>query len=178
MENIQDTRIIEAIKNFELPRYEDIPDVGFYLEQVVKYIAEFLSPFESITLTGSMISNYVKKKLIANPVKKQYSREQIAYLIFIAVAKSVLSMEDLDLFFRLQKQTYSSKRAYDYFRLEFTNVLQYVFGIKENLDNVSSVNTKEKEMLRNTIITVAHKIYLDMYFAELKEQNAGDNIGE
>lgn len=178
MENIQDTRIIEAIKNFELPRYEDIPDVGFYLEQVVKYIAEFLSPFESITLTGSMISNYVKKKLIANPVKKQYSREQIAYLIFIAVAKSVLSMEDLDLFFRLQKQTYSSKRAYDYFRLEFTNVLQYVFGIKETLDNVSSVNTKEKEMLRNTIITVAHKIYLDMYFAELKEQNTGDNIGE
>lgn len=172
MEKISQDSIINSIKNFTLPEYDEIPDVGLYLEQVVKYINEFLEPLDGITLTSSMVSNYVKKKLIDNPIKKQYNREQIAYLIFIAVAKTVLSMDDLLLFFNLQKATYSAKRAYNYFRLELENILQFVFGIKDTFDNVSNVNTQEKEMLRNTIITVAHKIFLDMYFKSLREQTS------
>ena len=84
--------IQNLIKDFSLPRYNDIPNVGLYLEQVVKYISEYLEPLGSFSLTGSMVSNYVKKGLVENPVKKQYDREQIAYLFFIAVAKNMLSM--------------------------------------------------------------------------------------
>ena len=89
--------IADSIKEFRLPEYDAIPNVGLYLEQVTLYIAEYLEPLENISITGSMIGNYVKKGLIANPIKKQYYREQIAYLIFIAVAKSVLSLEDIQL---------------------------------------------------------------------------------
>ena len=64
-----------SFRNFRLPRYEEIPNVGLYLEQTTKYIAEYLNPIQEGTLTASMISNYVKKHLIASPVKKQYSRE-------------------------------------------------------------------------------------------------------
>ena len=63
--------IQNSINGFSLPRYNDIPNVGLYLEQVVKYISEYLEPLESFSLTSSMVSNYVKKGLVENPVKKQ-----------------------------------------------------------------------------------------------------------
>ena len=97
-------RLSAVVEQFHLPRYEQIPNVGLYLEQVTKYISEYLAPLQEGALTGSMISNYVKKGLVDNPVKKQYSREQIAYLIFIAVTKSVLSLDELMLFIMRQKK--------------------------------------------------------------------------
>lgn len=163
--------IKNSIKDFSLPRYNDIPNVGLYLEQVVKYISEYLEPLGSFSITGSMVSNYVKKGLVKNPVKKQYDREQVAYIFFMAIAKNVLSLEDIRLLFEAQKKTYEPKKAYDYFCCEFENVLDYVFGVKENLDTIGHDNNDTKDMLRNTIITVAYKVYLDKYFAVLHSES-------
>ena len=88
-------KIAASVADFRLPRYQEIPNMGLYLEQTSKYISEYLAPLGDYGLTNSMISNYVKKGLVANPVKKQYDREQIAYLFFIAVAKNVLSLDAL-----------------------------------------------------------------------------------
>ncbi len=162
--------IADSIKEFRLPEYDAIPNVGLYLEQVTLYIAEYLEPLENITITGSMIGNYVKKGLIANPIKKQYYREQIAYLIFIAVAKSVLSLEDIQLLIEMKMKKYDSKTAYSYFCMEFNNVLHYVFGLKDEMDEIGKSRNDTKIMLRNTIVTVAHKIYLDKYFARYEKE--------
>ncbi len=159
----------ESIKGFKLPSFSEIPDVGLYLEQVVKFVAGYLEPLPNITITSSMISNYVKKGIIANPIKKFYNREQIAYIIFIAIAKTVLSLEDLQLMINLQKDTYESKIAYEYFCKEFENILKFVFGLKDSIDEISSLNSDEKTLLRNTAIAIAHKIYLDEFTAMLKE---------
>ena len=78
-----------------LPAYDQIPNVGLYLEQVTKFLNEYLEPLGCPPLTGSMISNYVKKGLLRNPVKKQYDREHIAVLLIIAVVKTVLSLEEV-----------------------------------------------------------------------------------
>ncbi len=161
-----------SIAEFHLPRYEEIPNVGLYLEQTTKYIAEYLAPLQDGAITPSMISNYVKKGLVANPVKKQYNREQIAYLIFIAVAKSVVSMEDIRLLIHLQNRTYSPQRAYDYFCEELHNALSYVFGRKDDLENVGGNNTDEKLLLRTVIIAVAHKVYLNKCFAFIQAEEA------
>lgn len=157
-----------SICDFHLPRYDEIPDVGLYLEQTAKYIAGYLGPLQDISITGSMISNYVKKKIVSNPIKKQYNREQIAYLIFIAIAKSVLSLDNIHLMLEMQRQTCDSKTAYNYFCTELENIVFHVFGLKETPDIVSTDNSDEKNMLRNMIITVAHKIYLDSYFSQLQ----------
>ena len=162
--------LAEPIKNFRLPRYEEIPNVGLYLEQVTKYIAEHLAPLQEGAITSSMISNYVKKDLITNPVKKQYNRDQIAYLFFIAVTKNVLTLDELALFIRRQQQTYQPKKAYDYFCDEMENILGFVFGLKDSMDIVGQDNTLEKEMLRNTVVAVAHRLYLQKYFADLAER--------
>lgn len=159
-----------SIQDFRLPRYEEIPDVGFYLEQTVKYINNYLTPLDNSSLTGSMISNYVKKKLIDNPIKKQYYRDHVAYLIFIAVAKSVLSMDNIFKLIEMQNQTYPNDVAYNYFCQELENILQYVFGLKEVPGADDDMDASdEKVLLRNIIITVAHKIYLEKSFDFIRE---------
>lgn len=156
-----------SVKDFVLPKYEDIPDIGMFLDQVAKYISKYMEPLESITITSSMISNYVKMGLIKNPVKKQYYTEQIACLIFITLAKSVLSLEDIKLCMETQKQIYDMRTSYEYFREEFERTLFRVFGLEEGTENGRKEETQEKIMLRNTVITVAHKVYLDKCFSRL-----------
>lgn len=176
------------IEQFRLPRYSEIPNVGLYLDQVTKYIDDYLKPIGDATtnrgvdpdakeytpaLTPSMISNYVKKKIIDNPVKKQYYREQVAYLIFIAMAKQVLSLEDIKLMIHLQKMTYMPEKAYNYFVEELENVLKIVFEGGTDYKELGKDKTREKAMLRNTVIAISHKVYLDVVFAEVR---AGEEL--
>lgn len=160
-------RITDSIKDLVLPRYEEIPNVGLFLEQTVKYLNTYLSVLPNMEITGSMISNYVKKGIIPSPVKKQYSREQIAHLMFISIAKSVLSLEEIRIFIDIQNSTYTAEMAYNYFASELINMLSVVFELTDEYDVFPGDASFEKAMLRNTIITVAHKIYLDMFFMEV-----------
>ena len=160
-------QIAASVANFRLPRYNEIPNVGLYLEQATKYIAETLAPLGECTLTSSMISNYVKKGLISNPVRKQYDRNQIVHLMFIAMAKSVMSLDDLYEFIRLQERTYTTQKAYDYLCLEVENMLQFVFGLKDSVDNIGSESSDEKMLLRTAIIAFTHKIYLEKCIAAI-----------
>ena len=84
-----DEKALSSLSSYSLPSFREIPDVGLYLNQCATYINRVFEDIDGISITESMISNYVKKKLVPNPIKKQYSRESIAYSIFIAVAKNV-----------------------------------------------------------------------------------------
>ena len=175
MDEKKKAAIAAPIQNFRLPRYDELPDVGLYLEQTTRYILEYLAPLQEHIITSSMISNYVKKELITNPVKKQYYKEQISHLFFISIVKSVVSMDDLHTLIELQKSTYPSRIAYDYFCSEFENILFYVFGLKDSVEYIGTEESDEKIILRNAIITAAHKIYLDKYLAYLHAAK-GKNI--
>ena len=154
-------QIRRSISDFRLPRYHEIPYVGLYLEQATKYVGEYLEPLGEYTLTPSMISNYVKKGLIANPVRKQYSRDQIAYLFFIAVAKSVLSLDALTGFIKLQQQTYTLPKAYDYFAEQMEGLLRFTFEIEDTMELVGEDNTDEKRLLYTCIVAAVQKVYLE-----------------
>ena len=168
-------KIADSLRNFHLPRYEELPDVGLYLEQTAKYISEFLSPLEEGSLTPSMVSNYVKKGLIRNPVKKQYGREQIAYLFFIALTKNVLSLDGLINFIALQKRTYSLQKAYDYFCEQFENTLLFTAEVKDTLDIAGEDTTDEKRLLFSCIVAVTQKIYLERCLEAISREEAPDN---
>ena len=163
-------QIARSVETFRLPRYQEIPNVGLYLEQATKYIDEYLSPLGEYSLTPSMISNYVKKGLITNPVKKQYGREQIAYLFFIAVAKSVLSLDALTGFIKVQQQTYTLPKAYDYFCEEFENLLQFTFELKDTVEMSGEDNTDEKRLLFTCLVAVVQKIYLEKCLAAIAQE--------
>ena len=173
----QDT--IEALRSsmqdFALPRFEQIPDIGLYLEQVTKYISEYAQALGQAPLTGSMVSNYVKKGIIKSPVKKQYDRDQIAHLMFITLAKSILSLDDLQKFILLQQQTYAVGTAYDYFCRELEAALRFVFDPGSETIRVAPSNGAEKTILRNIVITIAHKIYLEKYISAVTEAISPEN---
>ena len=156
-------KMINTIKNLKLPKYEDIPNVGLYLEQVTKYINDLIEPIED-SVTSSMLSNYVKKGLVSNAVKKQYSRDNIAYFIFITLAKNIISLDKISRLIQIQKSTYSSEMAYNYFILEFENVNYHVFGLQDELKKLGGQETDEKILLRNTVIALSHKIYMTLFF--------------
>ncbi len=111
-------------REFKLPRYREIPDVGLLLDQAARLVNGYLEPFEDIRLTNSMISNYVKHNIISRPIKKLYYREQLASLIFIAIAKTVLSLEDTAVFLSLQHKSYTPEAAYNLFCDGFEAVLR------------------------------------------------------
>ena len=160
-----------CIEQFRMPRYREIPDVGLYLDQTVKYVNRYLAALGCMEITSSMVSNYVKKGYISNPVHKQYDADQIAYLFFISVAKSVLSMDNIARLFDMQKKMYTAEIAYDYFCEELENMLQYTFGLKDTLEEAGTPEDKSetKNMLRSTITAVTHIIYLSSRFEKIRE---------
>ena len=162
-------RITADIAAFRLPRYAQIPEVGLYLEQVVRYINARLAPLGEPELTGSMVSNYVKQKLVPAPLKKLYTAEHLARLLFIAVVKPVVPLEGLRLMFSIQEECYPLQTAYDYFCDEFENMLGAAFGVAPAMQGIGETESDEKDLLRNTITAVVNKVYLDRYLAFYRE---------
>ena len=165
-------QVSQSVRDFRFPRYNEIPNMGLYLDQATKYVCEYLAPLGEYTLTPSMISNYVKKGLIANPVRKQYGREQIAYLFFIAIAKSVLSLDALTGFIKVQQSSYALPKAYDYFCEQFEELLRFTFELQDNLEMVGEDNTDEKRLLFTCIVAAVQKVSLEKCLEAIaKEEN-------
>lgn len=164
MDQIIKDRIARTVMDFHLPEYREIPNVGLYLEQVTKYVAEYLQPLGGISITSSMISNYVKKKIISNPVKKMYNRDQIAYIFFVAIAKSVISLDNVQKLIQVQLDSYDCETAYNYFRIELENYIQYVYGNIDAPSLVGADDNDEKILLRKLIIAIANTNYMEAYF--------------
>ena len=86
--------MVGKLNTLSLPRYDQLPNVSLYRDQVIEYVAQWMEPLsicvEQPVITPSMINNYVKVGLVPAPVKKQYGREQIARLIAICIFKQVL----------------------------------------------------------------------------------------
>lgn len=157
-----------GITDFRLPRYDQLPDMGLYLDQITKYINGVILPLGLSEITPSMVSNYVKKGVISPPVKKLYFAQQIAYLMFVSIGKTVMSIENISRMFSMQKLVYDAPTAYNYFCCEFENILRYIGGLKDNVEIIGQTDSDEKDMLRSVIIAVSHVIYVNHCF-EIKK---------
>ena len=89
------------IHSYRLPRWEEIPDFGLYMEQVVVFLSDALcfmpapeSPKERL-ISAAAINNYVRLRLMPAPVKKRYYRVHLAYLLMIFTLKQSLSIRDV-----------------------------------------------------------------------------------
>lgn len=89
----------EGLAAFKLPEWEDLPDIGLYMDQVITYIERQLRPImgegNGHFITASMINNYAKAKVIPRTEGKKYAQEHIALLLAVFALKRVLSLQDL-----------------------------------------------------------------------------------
>lgn len=110
---------VAALDEFRLPRWEEIPTLGLYMDQVVTVIDQALSPLigfnDEAIITPAMINNYVKLGMVRKPDKKKYSREHIASLIVITVLKQSTAIGDIRLGIDNALQSSDPQSCYDSF---------------------------------------------------------------
>ena len=103
---------------FSYPKWEDIPNIDLYLDQVLLYVNQVcapISPDKEKGLTASMVNNYVKHGYLTKPDKKKYQRKQIARLIAITTLKSVFSIQEITQTLNTLQTQASSDQLYDAF---------------------------------------------------------------
>ena len=169
MESNLKSLFAQKVEKIHLPPYSELPDMGLYLEQVTKYVNGVLSPLGCPAITPSMISNYVKQGVVSAPERKLYSRDQLVYFIFISIAKTVVSIDDVAMLYRKQRELYDIPTAYAYFCEEFENMLLYISGLKEQVDNVGVTESKLKTTLRSVIMAAANIVFVNNSLAILRE---------
>lgn len=87
----------QYLSKYRLPTWNEIPDIGLYMEQVVVILKQYLDYLppelkEEQFITAATINNYVRTKVMPVPIKKKYYRIHIAYLIIICSLKQGLSI--------------------------------------------------------------------------------------
>lgn len=157
-----------SINNFHIPRWKELPDIEQYLDQVVKLINSCLSPYmffyndspkeENYLLTKTMINNYVKNNLIEAPIKKQYSKIQIAKLFVICVLKQVYSMQDIKNLIKIALEDSTIENAYDKFCNLFEEALRCTYNREDFIDKDSKNDSAY--LLKSTLLSCSYKIYV------------------
>lgn len=125
--------ILAPIRGFRPVSWDQIPDLGLYMDQVVTFITRVYEPLYGPEihnyLSSSMINNYVKSKLIPRPSGKKYSREQIALLTMIVALKQTSSMEDIRRLLT-PEEGQSAEGLYAAFCQRFSQVIQSMCGAR------------------------------------------------
>ena len=89
----------DDIDSWEPVKWEGLPDIDLYMDQVVTYLRRQLALFqddsEASLVTRSIINNYVKDGIVPRPVNKRYAREQLSALMMACVLKRVLPMQQV-----------------------------------------------------------------------------------
>lgn len=90
------TAYLDSRTERRLPRWEELPDLDLYMDQVESLVNRYLEYHtKEKMLTRSMVNNYVKFKVMPAPVKKKYNREHLAYLIVICLLKQVMPLSSV-----------------------------------------------------------------------------------
>jgi hypothetical protein len=90
---------LSSMQARRLVSWEQLPDIGLYMDQVLTYVDRQLGLYRGSEkehiLTPAMINNYIKDELLPRAEVKKYAPSHLALLTMIGALKQVLSMQDL-----------------------------------------------------------------------------------
>ena len=91
------SQICEQTAQRRLPRWEELPDLELYMDQILSLTERYLGTSDGGRkgLTAAMVNNYVKLGVMPAPVKKKYTRLHLAYLLIICTLKPVLPIDEI-----------------------------------------------------------------------------------
>jgi len=118
------------LEDFKLPSWEEIPNIGLYMEQVIILLKEYLDYLppelkDEQIITAPTINNYVRTKIMPEPVKKKYYREHIAYLVMICTMKQILPIAVISKIIPTNIPEEDIKRIYDRYADRHKLTIQY-----------------------------------------------------
>ena len=168
--DFKDSHYIKEILEFHLPRFNELPDIDLYMDQVLNIIENSLIIFSSENdeniITKSMINNYVKQNVIEKPFKKRYKKFHVAYLIIISILKKVLSISEISKI--INNQDYEVEEFYNMFCNELEYSLKSTF-LNESKDEQTKLID---DNIHNKILVAATRAFANkVYVQKLIEFN-------
>lgn len=117
------SEICALVSGLRLPRWQDLPDLELYMDQVLSLVSRYLGSypgFDRKGLTASMVNNYVKAGVVPAPVKKKYRRDHLANLIIVCILKSSLPLDAI----RQMLLSESRENSPEYFYNRFCDLFE------------------------------------------------------
>lgn len=155
--------------DFHIPRWEELPNIDLYLDQVVTILENYLRNLVSLkdkkddkVVTKTMINNYVKHGILKPPVNKKYNKENIARLIVICILKQVYSINDINSLIKLALETSGIEISYNKFCIVIEKCIDATFKKKEFIYDEKM--TEERYLLKYVVQSFANKLYVEKTF--------------
>lgn len=90
--------LARRMREAHIMRIDEMPRIELYLDQVLALVSQSLSfmalPGEEL-ITGSMVNNYVKQRVVPAPRRRRYTRRHVATLTFVCAFKRVFSINEI-----------------------------------------------------------------------------------
>lgn len=130
---------------------DEMPEVELYMDQVVSLLNKELAVYkekEQDVFTKSMVSNYVKHKVLPKPENKKYNKEHMVILNMIFQLKSIFQMDEMKVLFKsfvenhesILEEQYDMEGLYDsLLRSQDKEILQMTNQIHEDIEYVKAV---------------------------------------
>lgn len=179
----------ERMRSLHISRVAEMPRIELYLDQVLSIVSSELAfmyaPGERV-VTGAMVNNYVKQRVVPAPVRKRYARRHLATLLFVCAFKQVLSIEQIRVLLALAAEAdIDSTRAYDDMIGLFEETLRELFSespgkpparISSTLRFFNTqgepVDGKLEGLFENAVILLAYSVHVNAVIA-LRESAIG-----
>lgn len=164
---------------FRLPRWDELPDIELYMDQVITLMGKYFGSLSSDEqfLTSSMINNYVKNDVIPAPIKKKYSRTHLFRLIIICIMKQVLPITDIGLMINSLLKTKTEAEVLDLFAEQYEK--EYLSTTK-TLDAKTADNSSDSEeealslaVMHAATIAGVSKIYAENTLEKIRRSATG-----
>lgn len=153
------------LKDIKFPHWDDLPTFDLYMDQVVAYVNDVLSPLNMPAVTSTMINNYVKQKVIMAPVKKKYQTMQIADILIISLMKPVFSLEEIRAAMDQVTVGDYPKQAYNTFVDALMTRFNGPVPVEFDPENL------ELQLMRDAANVVYHKMEAEKLLSFMRERN-------
>lgn len=153
------------VTKFHIPRWNELPNIDLYMDQVLNYIENSLKDYiksDEKFLTKTMINNYVKHGILQPPINKKYNKLHIAELFAICILKQVYSISEIKELISLALKTNSAENSYNKFCDYLTDSLISTFNGTEYSN--SSNYTPEQYLLKNVVQSFVNKLYAQIMY--------------
>lgn len=157
---------------YRAPRWNSMPDIDLYMDQVLVVLDKYLSIFkendDEKIVTSAMINNYVKQKITPAPVNKKYTRYHIAFIYVVCVLKNYISLSDTCNGINVLLKGRHTAEAFDMFCEEFDSALDEAFNGKSAKRQFPE--TDEGKILHAVTTAIANMLYVKCMVAEKAKQ--------
>ena len=151
---------------FHIPRFNELPRVPLYKDQVITYLENLVKSMniesDEKLLTPTMLNNYVKQKVVSPPKDKKYNEKHLAYLIVVCLLKQVFTLQEICELINIQIESCPIEVAYNYFCSEVFSTRDFSYPI------ATGTITNESQILRSTVMAVANRIFIKSKLQEKK----------